>query len=70
MRLRFFVPQSILQCARDKCTFVGIVQAAWVLHKVDALLKRIVLRELCLAPLNLGLFLLLATLKSEKSAAL
>ena len=43
MRLRFFVSQSILQSAWNKCASVGIIQVAWILYKVNALLKSVVL---------------------------
>ena len=35
MRLRFFVPQSILQSARNECASIGIIQVAWILYKVN-----------------------------------
>lgn len=35
MRLRLFVPQSILQSARNECASIGIIQVAWILYKVN-----------------------------------
>ena len=43
MCLRLFVPQNILQSARNECASVGIKQVAWIFYKVDALLKGVVL---------------------------
>ena len=35
MRLRLFVPQNILQSARNECASIGIIQVAWILYKVN-----------------------------------
>ena len=35
MRLRFFVPQNILQSARNECASIGIIQVAWILYKIN-----------------------------------
>ena len=43
MRLRFFVPQNILQGTRDERASIGIIQISWILHEIDALLKSVVL---------------------------
>lgn len=43
MRLRLFVPQNILQSARNECASIGIIQISWILHEIDALLKSVVL---------------------------
>ena len=43
MCLRFFIPQSILQSARNERASIGIVQVAWIFYKVNALLKSVVL---------------------------
>lgn len=43
MRLRLFVPQNILQSARNECASIGIIQISWILHEIDTLLKSVVL---------------------------
>ena len=43
MRLRLFVPQNILQSARNECASIGIIQISWILHEIDALLESVVL---------------------------
>ena len=43
MRLRFFIPQSILQGTRDERASIRIIQISWILHEIDALLESVVL---------------------------
>ena len=43
MRLRLFVPQNILQSARNECASIGIIQISWILYEIDALLESVVL---------------------------
>ena len=67
MRLRLFVPQSVLQSARNECASVGIIQVARIFYKVDALLKSVVLmRNTIMKSLTNGVVVILLHRVGEK----